>query len=144
MARIILLFGAALWSLAGVAALGLAMAGIGTLSAALPPLEIDDEALGGAVTVVGMVLLGVGVVHAVIGVGLSNDWRAARSAGILLCAMLAVALLGSAAAAVASLVRTPDQAAALGAGAIAAALASLAYVVALVALMRDMRSGSAT
>ncbi len=116
MARIILLFGAALWSMAGVAALGLAMAGIGTLSAALPPLEIDDEALGGAVTVVGMVLLGVGVVHAVIGVGLSNDWRAARSAGILLCAMLAVALLGSAAAAVASLVRTPDQAAALGCG----------------------------
>ncbi len=144
MARVILLAAAAVWSLAGVGALGLAVAGIGTLSAALPPLAIDDEALGGAVTAVGLVLLAVGVVHALIGLGLSRGCRAASSAGVLLSAVLAVALLGSAAAAVASLVRTPDQAAALGAGAVGAVLASLAYVVALVALMREMRSGSAT
>jgi hypothetical protein len=101
-ARAILLLGAGLWAVAGLAGLGLAMAGVGALVDLLPPLSIDDAALGRTVAALAILCLGVAACHAVLALGLGRGHRWARSGGVLLAATMAVAFVGLAIAALTS------------------------------------------
>lgn len=144
MARTILLVATILWAVAGVAGLVVAAAGSRALLALLPPLEIDADALGGAITAVSVAVLAMAAIHGLVLAGVRRGHRLALTAGTLLSSLLLVALLASAATAVTSLVRTPDLVGPLGAAAGVALLAAAAYAVVTVALVRELGSRRAS
>lgn len=143
MAGAILLIGAIVWLLAGVAAVALAAVATPALEAALPPLAIDTDALRGTVLALGVGLLLVGLLH----LGVVGGLRARRgwssSAGILLAASLAATMIGLGASAAASAAATPDRAPALVAAAAAATIGAVGYAVAANRLVVARRSGAA-
>lgn len=143
MARTVLRVGAVAWILLAIAGLGVALTGRNALLAALPPLAIDADALGGAVTVMAVASLTIGVAHAGIVVGLGRDLRWAPSGGVLLASVLAVGFLGLAAAAVASALRESPVAPVLGGAAVAAAVIATGYGLTAARLVAQLRSGSA-
>jgi len=143
-ARTVLLVGAAACLLSGVAGIGLAIAGSESLLSLLPPLAIDADALGGAVTAVALALVAVGVVHLGVLVGLGQGQRWAMSAGALLSSVLAVVSLALAAAAVSSALRAADYALPLIGAASLAFVATAAYAFVAVRLARELGSGSAS
>jgi len=143
MARTILLIGTIGWLATGLAGLGVALAGPNALLAALPPLAIDADALGGALTVMAIASLGVAAAHAGIVVGLGRDRRWARSAGVLLASVLAVCFLALAATAAASALRESSLALVLGGACVAAAAAAIGYALTVARLVADLRSGAA-
>ncbi|MCV0404222.1 MAG: hypothetical protein K5924_11065 [Chloroflexi bacterium] len=138
MARTILLVATILWSLGGLAGLVVAAVGSRALLTLLPPLEIDADALGGAITAVSGAVLAIAVIHGAVLAGVRRGHRLALTAGTLLSSLLLVVLLASAATAVTSLVRTPDLAIPLAAAASAALLAAAGYAVVTVALAREL------
>ena len=142
MARTILLIGSIGWFAIGIAGLGAAIAGRSALLAALPPLAIDADALGGALTVIAVAALGVAAAHAGVVVGLGRGSRWARSAGVLLASVMSVAFLALAATAAASALRESPLALVLGGACIAAALAAVGYALTAARLVADVRSGS--
>jgi hypothetical protein len=143
MARTILLTGAVGWLVVAVAGLGVALVGRDALLEALPPLAIDADALGGALTVIAVAALGIGAAHATVAVGLGRGSRWARSAGVLLASVMSVVFLALAATAAASALRESALALGLGGACIAAALAAVAYALTAARLVGDLRSGSA-
>lgn len=143
MARTILLIGAAGWLVVAIAGLAVALAGRNALLAALPPLAIDADALGGALTVIAAAALGVGAAHAGVVVGLGRGHRWARSAGVLLASVLAVAFLALAATAAASALRESPLALVLGGACVATASAAVGYALTAASLVAELRSGSA-
>jgi len=142
-ARSVLVLGAAVWILVGAAALLLAAVGTDNLLARLPSLAIDADALGGALTAVGVALVATGAAHLVVLVGLRRGRRWATSAGALLASVLAIVSLALAATAFSSAVREAAYALALiGAGALAV-LAVGGYGITALLLARELGSGSA-
>ena len=143
MARTILVVGAVAWLVVAVVALGVAITGRDALLAVLPPLAIDAEALGGALTVVAIASLAIGAAHVGVVVGVARGARRARSAGVLLASVLSAAFLGLAAAAAASALRESALALALAGACVAAAAAAIGYAVTVARLVADLRSGPA-
>jgi hypothetical protein len=141
-ARTILIVGAVVWMLVGVVGVALAATGTETLLALLPPLEIDADALGGALTAVAMTLALVGVAHLVVALGLGRRRRWAMSAGALLASILAIVSIALAAAAFSSAIREASYAAPLAGGGVVALLAAAGYGTAAVRLARELGSGS--
>jgi uncharacterized membrane protein len=142
-ARRVLVLGAAVWILLGAGGLLLAAVGTDNLLARLPPLAIDADALGGAITAVGFALAATGVTHVVVLIGLRRGRRWASSAGALLASVLAIVSLALAATAFSSAVRESAYALPLvGAGSLAT-LAAAAYGIAAVRLAHELGSGSA-
>ena len=142
MARTILLLGAAGWLLAGAAGLVLALTGTEALLSVLPPLAIDADALGGALTAIGLTITVMGAAHLVVAFGVRAGRRWAMSAGVLLTSTLAVASVGLAAAAISSALRQAAMAAPLLVGGAVGFLAAAAYGIAAVRLARRLGSGS--
>ena len=125
MARIVLLAGAAAWGVAGLGGLVIAVAGTDALTALLPPLSIDRNALGRTVVALAIASLGLSLAHAVVVIGLRRDADWARSAGTLLAGLLFAALVAGAAAAITSgAAGTMEGLAATGTGAAALLLAA--------------------
>jgi hypothetical protein len=143
-ARLVLTVGAVAWLLLGAAGIGLAVAGREWMIAVLPPLAIDADALGGALTAMASGLVLVGAAHLGVVVGLRRGWRSARSAGVLLASLLSIACLALAAAAVSSALREPAYALGLIGAALVAALAAVGYGLAAVHLASELRAGSAS
>lgn len=143
MVRAILVMGAVIWLLAGGVGIVLARLGVDRLLAVLPPLSIDADAVGGALTAIAVALGLIGLAHVAVLIGLRRRGPFARTAGVLLSAVLSVACLALAAAAVASAVRDASSAAALLAGAGGAGVAAMVYAIAAVGLARELRSESA-
>lgn len=143
MARTILLIGAIGWLLLAIVGLGVALAGREVLLANLPPLAIDADALGGAVTVIAVAALGIGGAHAGLVVGLARGSSWARSAGVLLASVMSVIFLALAATAAASAVRESPLALVLGGACVGAALVAIGYALTAARLVADLRSGSA-
>lgn len=144
MARRTLVVGGVAWLLVGIAGVALALSGSEGLLELLPPLAVDADAVGGAVTAISSGLIAIGVAHLVILAGLGGAGRWARSAGALLTAVLAVATLALAAAAVSSAVRHEPYALPLIGGAVLAVAAGAVYGVAAVRLASELRAGSAS
>lgn len=142
--RTVLVIGATVWLLVGIAGIGLALVGRQWLLSSLPPLAIDADALGGALTAMGLVIVAVGLAHLGVLIGLARGWPWVRSAGALLASVLAAVLLGLVAAAVSSALREVAFALPLVGGAALAATGVLGYAVVAVRLMRSLGSGSAT
>ena len=143
MARTILVIGAVAWLVVALVGLGAAMLGRDALIAALPPLAIDAEALGGALTVIAVAAMLIGAAHVGVVSGLRRDLRRARSAGVLLASILAVGFLGLAATAAASALRQPLLAPLLVAACLAAAAAAIGYALTVARLVAELRSRSA-
>ncbi len=143
MARAVLVAGAVAWGLAGLLALAIALAGLAWLEGLLPPLAIDADALRGALVAIGIGLLAVGLFHAAAAL-LIRRRRWGSSAAILLDAMMSANLLALAAAALTTMITTPSAVVLLGVAAVVALAAAVAYAVAVVELVVERRSGSAT
>ncbi len=143
MARTILFVGAVAWLVVAFGALVVAIAGRDALVAVLPPLAIDADALGGALTVMAVASLAIGTAHAAIVASLARGARRARSAGVLLASVLSVAFLGLSAAAAASALRESPLALVLAGACVAAAAAAIGYAVTVARLVADLRSGPA-
>jgi hypothetical protein len=141
-ARRVLLVGAVGWLLAAITGIAVAVAGVDALRALLPPLAIDADALGGAITAVAVALLAVGGAHVAVLLGDGRRW--AMSAGALLSSVLSIASLALAAAAVASAARVSVLAWPLLGGGVVAGLVAIGYGVAAVRLARQLGSGSAS
>ena len=146
MASLLLWLGAAIWLIAGSAAIGLGLLGATWLMDQLPPLSIDVAALGGAVVALGAALVGIALLQALMAAGLRATRRWALAGGVLLSATLAVALLALAAAAVTTLVRgspSPVLLAIAGMAAFGGAALYAWCAVQLVAAMRVAAVGEA-
>jgi len=139
----VFVIGAAAWLLVGIGVMGVAVLGREWLLARLPPLAIDADALGGALTAMAVAMLMVGATHIVLLIGLARGARWARSAGALVASALAAVLLGLGAAAVSSSLRETAYALPLIGSALLAALGVLAYLLVAVRLARELGSGSA-
>jgi len=120
-----------------------ALVGRDRLLAALPPLAVDADALGGALTVIAVAALGIGAAHAGVVVGLGRGSRWACSGGVLLASVMSVVFLALAATAAASAVRESPLALVLGGACVAATLAAVGYALTAARLVADLRSGSA-
>ena len=144
MARTVLIIGAVAWLLAGAGGFTLAAIGTAQLIALLPPLAVDADAVGGALTALALTLVATGTAHLFVVAGLRDGRRWARSAGVLLTALLAIVSIGLAATAVASAVREPAYGLQLLAGAAVGAVAAVAYLLAAVGLARELGAGSAS
>jgi hypothetical protein len=142
-ARLILVVAAIIWVIAALVGLGLAAFGAGWLKSILPPLSIDTDALRGAVTAVAAGLLAVGLAHVLVVIGVASQRRWGSTAGILLSAVLAATFVALGAAAGTSAVASPAQAPVLIGSAVAAAVGAGAYVVVVMRLVGERRSGSA-
>jgi len=143
MPRTILRVGAVAWIVLALVGLGVALAGRDALLAALPPLAIDGDALGGALTVMAVGCLAIGGAHAGIVGGLARDMRWATSGGLLLASVLAVAFLALAAAAAASALRESAPASVLAGAGAAAVAAAVCYGLTAARLVADLRTRSA-
>jgi heme/copper-type cytochrome/quinol oxidase subunit 3 len=141
-ARAILGIGAVAWSVGCVAAILVAIVGVERLMDLLPPLQVDADAVRGAVVAMAVGCALAAVAHLAVLAGLRAHRRRAWSAGILLAALLAATFVALAAAAFASLAAASAPFAALAIAGIAAALAALGYILATVRLVGELRAGA--
>jgi hypothetical protein len=132
------------FAVAGVIAIIMSVSAVSQLKAWLPPLSIDDAALGGAILALGLGFLVVAAVHAAVILGLRASSHVARVAGVLLTIGMGATLVALAASSATSAAATPDRALAFLGATLGAALAAAAYAVAAIELVGDMRSGSVT
>jgi len=132
------------FSVGGVVAIGISVSGVAQLKSWLPPLSIDDAALGGAILALGFGLFAVAAVHALVFLGLRARRRVAWTIGVLLTIGMGATLVALAAASATSAAATPERAWAFLGATIGAALAAAAYAVAAVDLVGELRSGSVT
>jgi len=143
-ARTILIAGAVAWLVAGIVGLGLAVVGRDWLRSLLPPLAIDVEALGGALTAMALGLIVLSGAHIAVVVGLRRERHWACSAGVLLASVLAAASFGLAAAAISSAAREAGYALPLIGSAMVATLGTAAYALVAAKLARQLGSESAS
>ena len=144
MARRILIIGAVAWLLAGAGAFALSAVGVELLLSLLPPLAIDADAVGGALTALALTLVATGTAHLFVVGWLREGRRWGMSAGALLSSVLAVACVGLAATAISSALREPTYAVQLLGAAALAGVAATGYVLAAVELARELGSRSAS
>jgi hypothetical protein len=143
MARSVLLAATIVWVVAGAVGIGIGLLGTTSLQRLLPPLAIDLAALGGAVVAVGFAVLAIGLVHALVLIGLRTRHPAARSAALLLSATLSALLLALAAASATSAVTLPDRAPAFVAAGAAALVGVVAYGLVTALLVAEVRASRA-
>jgi len=143
-ARSVLLAGAVTFSVGGAIAIGISVSGVTQLKSWLPPLSIDDAALGGAILALGFGLFAVAAVHALVFLGLRARRRVAWTIGVLLTVGMGATLVALAAASATSAAATPERAWAFLGATVGTAVAAAAYAVAAIDLVGELRSGSVT
>lgn len=142
MVRAVLIVAGAGWSVAGLAALGASLFATDALVELLPPLAIDADAVAGAAAAIGAACLAVGVIHAVVVLGLGRGSRWAWSAGILLAGVMVLGFGGTSLAAGASLLAGTVPAGAGVLGAVGAAALAIGYGWMGARLTRALASGT--
>ena len=140
MARAILGIGAVISSLGCLAAIGVAVLGVQRLMALLPPLQVDAEAVRGAVIVMAVGLGLAAAAHLAVLAGLRAHRRRAWSAGILLGALHAATFVALAAAAFTSAMAGSAPVAVVAIAGIGAAIIALGYALATVRLVGELRT----
>ena len=143
MARRFLLLGAVAWLVVAAAALVIAITGRDALIAALPPLSIDADAVGGALTAVAAGCAAIGFVHLWLVAGLRHAAHRPRTVGVLLASILCVAFVALAAGAAASAARETELAPWLWIGCVASSVTAIGYGWTAAELVGQLRSGSA-
>jgi hypothetical protein len=140
-ARAILLVGGVAWSIAGLAALAVAVVGVERLVSLLPPLAIDTDAVRGAVIAVAVAFGAAALAHLAVLTGLRRELPRAWSAAILLASLFAATFTALAAAAFTSAAAEPSAAVALVLAGVAAVVAAGAYALATHRLVHELRTG---
>jgi Ca2+/H+ antiporter len=140
-ARAILGIGAAAWSIGCLVAVAVALVGVERLIELLPPLQVDTDAVRGAVVAAAVALALLAGAHLLVIGGLRAGRRRARSAGILLAALLTAILVALAAAAFTSAAAGSGQVVILAIAGIGAAALALAYGLAAAHLVGELRAG---
>lgn len=143
MARAIIGIGAAAWSVGSLAAAAVAAIGVGPLMDVLPPLQVDADAVRGAVIAVAIGLALGAAAHIAVLAGLRAHRPRAWSAGILLGALLTATCFALSAAAFTSAAAGSASVALLLVGGLAAAAVALAYALAAARLVSELRAGAA-
>lgn len=141
MVRAVLVVAGAGWSVAGLVALGASFLATDALVDLLPPLAIDADAVAGAAAAIGAACLAVGVIHAVVVLGLGRGIRWAWSAGILLAAVMVLGFGGTSLAAGISLLAGTVPAGAGALGAVGTAALAIGYGWMGARLTRELASG---
>jgi hypothetical protein len=141
-ARAILGIGAAAWSVGCIAAVVVAIVGVERLMDLLPPLQVDSEAVRGAVVAVAVGLALAAAAHLLVLAGLRTHRRRAWSAGILLAGLLAATFVALAAAAFTSAVVGSGAVLVLAVAGVAAATLALGYALATARLVAELRAGA--
>jgi hypothetical protein len=141
-ARAILGIGAAGWSIGSLAAIMVALVGVERLIEVLPPLQVDTDAVRGAVVAAAVAFALVAGAHLLVVGGLRAGRRRAWSAGILLAALLTAILVALAAAAFTSAVAGTGEVAILAVAGTGAAALALAYGLAAGHLVGELRAGA--
>jgi hypothetical protein len=136
--------GAFTFAVGGIVAIGFSAVGLAELKSWLPPLAIDDAALGGAVLALGLGLLAIAAIHGSVVIGLRARRRIAWTVGILLTIATGATLVALAAASATSAAATPEKLLAFLGATIGTALAAAAYALAAIELVAELRSGSVT
>ena len=142
MARAILGIGAAAWSVGCIAAAVVAIVGVERLMDLLPPLQVDSEAVRGAVVAVAVGLALAAAAHLLVLAGLRTHRRRAWSAGILLAGLLAATFVALAAAAFTSAVVGSGAVLVLAVAGVAAATMAFGYALATARLVAELRAGA--
>ena len=142
MARAILGIGAAGWSIGCLAAIVVATLGVERLMELLPPLQVDADAVRGAVVAAAVAFAFVGAAHLLVVGGLRAGRRRAWSAGILLAALLTAILVALAAAAFTSAVAGTGEVPLLVVAGLGSAALAVAYGLAAAHLVGELRAGS--
>jgi heme/copper-type cytochrome/quinol oxidase subunit 3 len=143
MARAILGMGAVAWSVGCIAAIVVAIVGVERLIDLLPPLQVDADAVRGAVIAVAVGLGLSAVAHLAVLAGMRSHRRRAWSAGILLAALLTATFFALAAAAFTSAVAGSAPVGLVAVAGVAAAVLSLGYALATTRLVGELRAGTA-
>lgn len=143
MARAVIGIGAAAWSVGSLAAAAVALMGVAPLMDLLPPLQVDADAVRGAVIAVAIGLALGAAAHIAVLAGLRAHRARAWSAGILLGALLTATCFALAAAAFTSAADGSAPVALLLIAGIAAATVALAYALAAVRLVDELRGRAA-
>ena len=141
MARAILGIGAIASWIGCLGAVGVAIIGVDRLMDLLPPLEVDADAVRGAVVAVGAGFGLAGAAHAAVLLGLQARRKRAWSAGILLAALLSATFVALAAAAFTSAVAGSAPLGLVLIAGVASALVALAYAIATLRLVAELRAG---
>jgi heme/copper-type cytochrome/quinol oxidase subunit 3 len=141
-ARAILGIGAVAWAVGCLAAIVVAVVGVDRLMSLLPPLQVDAEAVRGAVIAVAGGLAVATAAHVAVLAGMRAHRRRAWSAGILLAALLCAAFVALTAAAFTSAVVASAPVALLAVAGAAAAVVAIGYAVATVRLVGELRVGA--
>jgi hypothetical protein len=141
----LLLLAAGLLTAAGVAALVIGLFFGAWLYSLLPPILIDEQAVGGAATAIGVVLLLTGLLHAGAAVGLARGAEMLLTPAIVLCSAMSLLAIGWGVAALVSAasgsgVPAAMLPAAVGLGVVAVAYAWIARR--LIGLRRPPEAGS--
>lgn len=144
MARAILLVAAAVWLVAAIAALTIALVGVDWLLGLLPPLIIDADAVRGAIVTMAVAAAAVAGGHALVLTGLRRARRWGSTLAILMSGLLGVLLFALAVAAVTSVAAEASTAAWLLPAAGCAVAAAAAYAMVLVRLVQERRAASAS
>jgi hypothetical protein len=138
-ARRLLLIAGLAWLLAAAIALTIAFVGTARLTQLLPPLAIDTDAVGGAVTAFGFVFGLVSAAHLGTLLVLGRRPRV-RSAAILLTALFSAIFVTGAAAAFTSAAAAPESVPLLLPAGAAAVIVAGAYGVATASFIGEIRS----
>lgn len=141
-ARAILGIGAAAWTVGCIAAVVVAIVGVERLMDLLPPLQVDAEAVRGAVVAVAVGLALAAAAHLLVMAGLRTHRRRAWSAGILLAGLLAATFVALSAAAFTSAVVGSGDALLLAVAGFGAASLACGYALATARLVAELRAGA--
>jgi hypothetical protein len=141
-ARAILGIGATVWSVGCVASIGVAIVGVERLMDLLPPLQVDADAVRGAVVAAAVGLALAAAAHLVVLGGLRAHRRRAWSAGILLAGLLTAIFVALAAAAFTSAVVGSGAVPVLAMAGVAAAALAFGYALATARLVAELRAGA--
>jgi hypothetical protein len=139
-ARRILFVGTIAWLGVAGAALLAAVAGRDALLGALPPLAIDADALGGALTAVAVASAGIGALHAWLVGALAGRDRRPLTVGTLLACVLTAVFVALAAASAASAIRETAIGPWLWLGCAASAAVAIGYAWSAADLIGQLRS----
>jgi hypothetical protein len=134
LARLVLILGGALMTIAGACATGVGIVAPAWLHSLLPPVQVDAPAVGGATVALGCATIGLGLVQLTIGLLLPRPARWLSAAAVTLSALLGAAWLS-----VAVVLATESATASsvwflVGAGALV--LVAIAYLAAALSIAR--------
>jgi hypothetical protein len=135
LARLVLILGGGLMTIAGAAAVGAGIGAPSWLHSLLPPVQIDTAAVGGATVALGCVTIALGLAQVAIGMTMPPSAGQLTAVAVTLCALLGAAWLSLAVVLATEYVSASSVWFLVGAG--ASVPVAVAYLAAAVSIARQ-------